>query len=118
MQQIGLNLHLYVRKPEELRQNSWDEALDWDKMDNLAKYWSEIMFQQMCLPAVKKPGYDMEDAWGASLLLSRTFAWLCIVILHEQSCASMRLCIPGGQPQTLLIVAYDACSSGEQSRVR
>ena len=67
MQQLGLNLHLYVREPEELRQTDWESALDWDKMDNLAKYWSETMFQNMCLPAVKKPGCDMQCAWGVHL---------------------------------------------------
>ena len=74
VQQIGININLYVLKPEALREQDWDSALDWDKLDKFALYWHTEMYKPLRQAAALKRGLTREDAWGSPTSILPWFA--------------------------------------------
>jgi hypothetical protein len=67
LQQIGLTLPTYMPAAVALRRGTWDAAVDWSKMDSLAKYWHEQVFAPLQRTATLKRTLTREHAFGAHL---------------------------------------------------
>lgn len=120
MQQLGINLSLYVPDPEHLQSRSWEDALEWPQMRRLTQHWHKNMYLPMRAMAAPASGAQdcPHDAWGAQQLrddASLRCLLLCSSGVSLRSCAASSamiltpprlLCwccarkVPGGRAKT------------------
>jgi hypothetical protein len=67
MQQIGINLELYVPNPERLRCGNWEEALEWKQMQRLVRHWHANVYTPLRETAARSLKGDATGCWGEIL---------------------------------------------------
>jgi hypothetical protein len=64
VQQIGVNLELYVPDPGRLRCQNWADALEWKQMQRLARHWHDNIYTPLRETAARSPKADTPASGG------------------------------------------------------
>ena len=87
VQQLGLNLGIYVPDPEHLQATSWDEALEWPQMKRFTQHWHRSIYLPTRATAARASGEGAQGAWGAQRLLTS-----CVSDFVLQQCGRVSEC--------------------------